>query len=164
MRGRLRYTLAGMLYFAYGSNMCAARLRERLAREGYGFSRRRRGIAHDYRLVFDKRSSFEPGVGYANIRPETGPYVEGTLNELCEASLDLLDRIELVPVQYRRATIRVRDFAAGCEVAAFTYLAQPGVIDATVRPTRAYLAHLMAAADLLSQDYVRSLAAVECCA
>lgn len=152
-----------MLYFAYGSNMCGTRLAERLAREGHGYSSRRHAIAQGYRLVFDKRSSVEAWVGYANIRPHSGAQVEGTLNELSQAALELLDRIELVPVHYRRTMIRVLDGWSGNLVEAHVYLAQPDVIDPHVRPTRDYVDRLLAASDLLSPDYLRTLQTVECC-
>jgi len=152
-----------MLYFAYGSNMCPERLGERLGREGHVLLDRRHATAPGFRLTFDKRSSFEEGVGYANLRPDPGACVEGTLNELSHAAMELLDRIELVPVQYRRAVIRVRDSSTGGEVQAHTYLAQADRIDPTVRPTREYINRLLGGSDVLPSDYLRVLAAVECC-
>jgi gamma-glutamylcyclotransferase (GGCT)/AIG2-like uncharacterized protein YtfP len=143
--------------------MCAGLLAERLGREGHRFFARRHGTAHGYRLVFDKRSSIEAFVGYANIRQETGSCVEGTLNELDDAALALLDRIELVPSQYRRELIEVHDAATGEHVSAFAYLAQPDVIDETVRPRRDYIERLLRAADVLPPTYIRALVAVECC-
>lgn len=89
-------------YFAYGSNMNMERLRERLGREGHQLLGRRRATLHDYRLVSNKKSSLEARVGYANIEPSGASIVEGTLNEMSDAALALLDRIELVPVHYRR--------------------------------------------------------------
>lgn len=142
--------------------MCASLLAERLGREGRRFFERRHGTAHGYRLVFDKRSSIEAFVGYANIRPEPGSCVEGTLNELDDAALDLLDRIELVPSQYRRELIAVHDSATGKQVSAFAYLGQPDVIDQTVRPTRDYVDRLLRAADVLPPSYIRMLSAVAC--
>ena len=150
------------LYFAYGSNMDADRLTQRLAREGHALGPRRRGAAHGYRLLFNKRSSIEEGVGYANIEPCPGAVVEGTLNEVSEAGLDLLDRIELAPVHYRRATIGVFDFAAGRTVDAFAYLGQPGMLEVDVRPTRDYLAFLLRGADVLPAAYVEALARLDC--
>lgn len=142
--------------------MCSASLAERLGREGHTFFARRHGTARGYRLVFDKRSSIEEYVGYANIRPNLGSCVEGTLNELDDAALALLDRIELVPSQYRRELIKVHDSATGEHVSAFAYLAQPDVIDDTVRPTRDYVERLLRAADVLPPAYIRALAAVNC--
>lgn len=151
-----------MIYFAYGSNMCAKLLAERLAREGHVYSDRRHATAHGFRLTFDKRSSIEPGVGYANIQPHPGARVEGTLNLLSEAAVELLDRVELVPVQYYRAPISVHDSWSGREIEAFAYFAQPDVIDSKVRPMRVYVERLLSASDILPSDYVRSLEAVEC--
>lgn len=142
--------------------MCAALLAERLGREGHRFLKRRQGTAHGYRLVFDKRSSIEPFVGYANIRKDVDSRVEGTLNELDDLALALLDRIELVPSQYRRDLIEVHDSATGEPVLAFAYLGQPDVLDDKVRPTREYVARLLRAADVLPPGYISMLMAVEC--
>lgn len=150
------------LYFAYGSNMDAARLTERLAREGHTLACRRRGTAAGYRLVFNKRSSLEAHVGYANIEVCPGAVVEGTLNEIDETGLALLDRIELVPVHYERTTISVFDWGCRQPIDAFAYLAQPAMLDAGVKPTRDYVAHLLGGADLLPEAYVRSLLNLDC--
>lgn len=150
-------------YFAYGSNMNAERLRARLAREGHQLLGRRRATLRDYRLVFNKRSSFEAGVGYANIEPCPAAVVEGTLNDMSEEALALLDRIELVPVHYRRARLEVQDWDKGSAVLAWTYVGQPPMLCPRVRPTRDYIGHLLQAGDVLPDQYLGSLAEVECC-
>jgi gamma-glutamylcyclotransferase len=150
-------------YFAYGSNMNMERLRERLGREGHQLLGRRRATLHDYRLVFNKRSSFEAGVGYANIEPSGASLVEGTLNDMSEAALALLDRIELVPVHYRRILVQVHDWEKSSPVRAWTYLAQPDMLCPEVLPTRDYIGHLLEARDVLPDQYLGSLAEVECC-
>lgn len=150
-------------YFAYGSNMNMERLRERLGREGHQLLGRRRATLHDYRLVFNKRSSFEAGVGYANIEWSGAGLVEGTLNDMSEEALALLDRIELVPDHYRRALVHVHDWESKSAVRAWTYLAQPAMLCPKVRPTRDYIGHLLEARDVLPDHYLGSLAAVECC-
>lgn len=150
-------------YFAYGSNMNMERLRERLGREGHQLLGRRRATLHDYRLVFNKRSSLEARVGYANIEPSDASIVEGTLNEMSDAALALLDRIELVPVHYRRVRVAVHDWGQASTTLAWTYLAQPAMLCPEVLPTREYIGQLLQARDVLPDHYLGSLAEVECC-
>lgn len=152
-----------ILYFAYGSNMNMERLCERLGREGHQLLDRRRATLHDYRLVFNKRSSLEAQVGYANIEPSISGVVEGTLNEMSEAALALLDRIELVPHHYRRVPVQVHDWGRASTVLAWTYLGQPAMLCPEVRPTRDYIGHLLRAGDVLPAHYLGRLAEVDCC-
>lgn len=152
-----------ILYFAYGSNMCGELLRERLAREGHELFGRRRATLRDHRLVFNKQSSLQAHVGYGNIEPAPGEVVEGTINEMSEAALALLDRIELVPHHYTRRTVTVHDWERGADVAAEGYFGNPAMIVAALRPTRDYVDRLMKARDLLPGDYISGLARVECC-
>lgn len=90
------------LYFAYGANMNAEVLARRLMRESASF-RRRRGVLMNHRLVFNKLSSTDPVVGYANVVACPGECVEGLLNELDDGALAQLDAIELVPHHYIRS-------------------------------------------------------------
>lgn len=152
-----------ILYFAYGSNMCGDHLRARLGREGHELLGRRRATLRDHRLVFNKQSSLQAHVGYGNIEPAPGQVVEGTINEMSEAALDLLDRIELVPLHYTRRTVVVHDWGRGADVEAQGYFGNPDRIVAALRPTRDYVDRLMMARDLLPADYVDGLARVECC-
>jgi gamma-glutamylcyclotransferase (GGCT)/AIG2-like uncharacterized protein YtfP len=152
-----------ILYFAYGSNMCGDHLRERLAREGHALLGRRRATLRDHRLVFNKQSSLQAHVGYGNIEPAPGHVVEGTINEMSEAALELLDRIELVPHHYTRRTVTVHDWRRGTDVDAHGYFGNPRMIVAALRPTREYVERLMMARDLLPSDYIGGLARVECC-
>ncbi len=154
--------MSQLCYFAYGSNMSEARLRERLARFGEVLLDRRPGIIHGYRLTFNKVSSQHDHIGFANIEPASDGEVEGTLNLMLPGALDALDSIELVPHHYRRAAVRVRDVASGRLTAAFTYVANPEMVRPNLRPTRDYLDHLLAAADVLPGAYLDRVRAVEC--
>jgi gamma-glutamylcyclotransferase len=147
-------------YFAYGANMSADVLARRMRRDSVAFQRRRAVLA-DHRLVFDKVSSTDPAVGYANVLPATGHRVEGILNEFDEHGLAQLDAIELVPHHYRRLQMTVRD-DNGLMVSAHVYMANTPWIRQGLRPLRSYLEIMLAGADLLSPDYVASLRSVRC--
>ena len=135
-------------YFAFGSNMNQARMKERL---DWAPPRRAAFLKH-YRLRFDKIS--EDG-GKANIRPHVGSIVEGVLYLLGEKDLLLLDRFEGVAEgHYHRNSVEVMSKPGGlCKVV--TYIALRTGPEKP--PTRAYLNHLLAGKDLLSQEYVKSL-------
>lgn len=79
-----------VFYFAYGSNMNEARMRERQI----NFTSRQPAMCAGYQLVFNKAASFK-AEGYANIIPSTGSVVYGILYELSQYSdLESLDRFE----------------------------------------------------------------------
>jgi gamma-glutamylcyclotransferase (GGCT)/AIG2-like uncharacterized protein YtfP len=140
--------------------MSADVLARRMQRDGATFQRRRAVLA-DHKLVFDKVSSTDPAVGYANVLPAAGHLVEGILNEFDDGALAQLDAIELVPHHYRRLPITVRD-GNGLSVSAHIYLANASWIRPGLRPLRSYLEIMLAGADLLSPDYVASLRSVPC--
>lgn len=150
-------------YFAYGSNMDAARLfDERLAPEGVPAGERIAGRLDGWRLAFDKRARAPAGAGVGNIVPVAaeGAAVFGTLNWISEAGLAVLDRYEGVAVgHYERRTVAVIRLDDGAAVEAIAYVAL--LTGENLRPTRAYLAHLLAGRDLLPAAYVRWLAATE---
>lgn len=155
-------TMSQVCYFAYGSNMSAARLSERLSRFGEALIERWPGIVEGYRLTFNKVSSRQDWVGFANIEAAADCRVEGTLNAMSARALDALDSIELVPLHYRRAGVLVRDRATGRLTLAVTYVANPAMVRPNLRPTRDYLDHLLAAADVLPRAYLDHVRAVEC--
>ncbi len=148
-------------YFAYGSNMSAAVLAKRLRREAATF-RRRRAVLADHRLVFDKMSSTNPAVGYANVVTAPDHCVEGILNEFDEDALTQLDAIELVPHHYVRSQIIVNDGLSSRPVAAHIYTANLPWVRPGLKPLRSYLETLLGGADLLSAGYVASLRSVLC--
>jgi gamma-glutamylcyclotransferase (GGCT)/AIG2-like uncharacterized protein YtfP len=149
------------LYFAYGANMNAGVLARRLKRQSASF-RRRRGVLMDHCLAFNKMSSTDAAVGYANVVACPGHRVEGTLNELDEDALARLDAIELVPRHYTRSQLLVHDSLDGELTTAEIYIAHPRWIRPHLMPLRSYLSHLIDAADLLSEDYARTLRLVPC--
>lgn len=138
-------------YFAYGSNMNPARMRERVG----DWHARMPGRLPGFRLAFDKRAAHPEGAGFANIAPEAGGVVEGVLYRLDEAALEKLDGYEGYPGHYGREEMEVR-----CDdgvVRAWVYVAMPARTEEGLRPTREYLEHLLAGRNFLSDDYYRML-------
>jgi AIG2 family protein len=102
--------LSGNLYFAYGSNLCAARLCERVP------SAVARGVARadGFALALDKRGA--DGTAKANLRSEPGSVVWGVLYAIDARDWPRLDRHER---DYARIEIAV---SRGAErLAAQTY-------------------------------------------
>jgi cation transport regulator ChaC len=147
-------------YFAYGSNMSAARLFEqRLEPEGVARGERLAGRLEGWRLAFNKRARLPPGAGAGNIVPAAGEIVHGTLNLLPPEGFEILDRYEGVAGgHYERRFLPVVRADTGATVEAVTYVALL-VGDEALRPTRDYLGHLLAGRDLLPDDYCAWLGA-----
>ena len=146
-------------YFAYGSNMDAARLFEqRLAPKGVPRGERIAGRLDGWRLAFDKPERSMGGGAAANIVPTEGAVVHGTLNALPDEGFAVLDIYEGVASRhYERRTIGVVRSDTGQEVEAIVYVAL--MQREGLKPPRAYLACLLAGRDLLPPDYWDQLAA-----
>jgi cation transport regulator ChaC len=144
-------------YFAYGSNMSAPRLfEERLKPEGVAAGERIAGRLDGWRLAFNKRARAPGGAGAGNIVPAPGGSVHGTLNLLPAKGFEVLDRYEGVAGgHYERRRVAVVRADTGAMVEAITYVAL--LTGENLRPTRAYLGHLLAGHDLLPADYLRRL-------
>ena len=148
MRLRVRH------YFAYGSNMNPARMRER----GVEFLEARGARLADMRLVFDKQARHHPGAGHANICRAPGSTVEGVLYRLLDADdIRAMDPFERAPWNYGRDAVLAE--ADGRPVAAWTYFANLAVRRPGLKPPAEYLQHLLAGRPWLSADYFSRLAA-----
>ena len=147
-------------YFAYGSNMNATRLfEERLTPEGVPRGERIAGRLDGWRLAFNKRARTPPGAGAGNIVPVAGAVVHGTLNLLPPNGFEVLDRYEGVAGgHYERRLVPVLRADTGETVEAITYVAL--LVGEGLRPTAAYLGHLLAGRDLLPSDYCARLGAM----
>ncbi|MEW6574370.1 MAG: gamma-glutamylcyclotransferase family protein [Bacillota bacterium] len=143
-------------YFAYGSNMDAARMRERLKDVG-GWQERVPAVLTGWRLAFNKVAGQNPHHGFANIVPAAGEKVEGCLYRLPEAALEALDRYEGVPDHYVRREVTVKRRDTGESLAAVTYVAQSERVREGLKPSREYLQHLLAGEECLSQEYFQRL-------
>lgn len=144
-------------YFAYGSNMNPDRVSER----GLRIESAMPGSLTGFRLNFDKCSTRHPGVGHASFAYHPGASLEGVLYELRDAAdIALMDRFESAPVNYSREVIEVRGPLGN--VWSWTYVANPAVLNAGLKPPRSYLDHLLAGADFLSAEYLHMLSNWEC--
>lgn len=91
-------------YFAYGSNMNPARVRER----GLGVVDVRGATLLGFKLVFDKVSRRHPGAAHANIVHAPSERVEGVLYRLSGAEEILkMDPFERAPWNYGRDVVLV---------------------------------------------------------
>ena len=145
-------------YFAYGSNMNPNRMEER----GAYFRSYRRAVLKGYKLRFNKRSI--KGFGCANIEPAENQVVEGVLYELenPEEAINELDYYEGYPSHYGRKVLTVVT-EDGEEVDAIVYIANPEVVDDSLKPTKNYLSNLLKACEMgiLSEEYCEKLRKVE---
>jgi len=90
-----RSTVSHRWYFAYGSNMQTATLRDR---RGVDFRRAVAARVPGWRLVLDKPPLFSIGHAFANIVPDPGAEVLGVLYELTAADLDHVELTEGVRI------------------------------------------------------------------
>ena len=140
-------------YFAYGSNMNAQRMRQR----GLLFDEVVAGQLPGYELCFNKRANDRPGTAYANIRHCQSAVVEGVLYRLLDpAEIFKMDPFEGTPVFYSRERMPVHTRQG--VLPGWVYVANPAWRSDGLRPTRAYLDHLLAGREHLSQAYWQALA------
>ena len=135
-------------YFAFGSNMSAQRMHDRL-----GWSPSRSGaILPDYEMVFNKHSN---DGGKANIMCSPGDLVEGILYSVNEEDLLILDIYEgVASKQYKRYDIEVRNNYKQ-PIAAVAYKAlNTGKVYA---PTKEYLNFILEGKEFLSPGYYTKL-------
>ena len=140
-------------YFAYGSNMNPARLSDqRLKERAVRMGPRIGGRLDGWRLAFNKVARSPAGAAAGNIVEAPGEAVHGTLNEMPEAGLEVLDIWEGVASgHYERRAMQVVRTDTHETVDAVVYVALK--IGEGLKPTREYLGHLLAGKDLLPVDY-----------
>jgi gamma-glutamylcyclotransferase len=140
-------------YFAYGSNMNPARLADqRLKERAVQMGPRIGGRLDGWRLVFNKIARVPEGAAAGNIVEAPGEIVHGTLNQMPEAGLAVLDIWEGVAGgHYERRAVPVVRADTGETVEAVAYVALK--VAEGLKPTREYLSHLLAGRDLLPDDY-----------
>lgn len=147
------------LYVSYGSNMDPARLAARTGAAPERVAARFAVVVRGMRLAFAKRN--DDGTAFATLLPDHGAEAEAIAYDLTEGELARLDAAEGVPEHYLRAMIEVIPRCGGPARAAVTYLANPARCAEGLKPPAWYLAHFLAAADLLSPAWVARLRAEE---
>jgi len=148
-------------YFAYGSNMNPARLADqRLKERAVQMGPRIGGRLDGWRLAFNKIARSPEGAAAGNIVEAPGEVVHGTLNQMPDAGLAVLDIWEGVAGgHYKRQTVPVVRADTGETIEAVTYIALK--VGEGLRPTREYLGHLLAGKDLLPAAYWEKLQKTE---
>jgi len=147
--------MSTLLYFAYGSNMFTARLRDRCP------SARALGTAAlpGYALKWHKRS--KDGSGKCDIvaSDESEAIVYGVLYEIPKHEKPKLDRAEGLGYGYDQVAIEVSQ--DGRPVSAVAYVATN--VDSTLKPFDWYHAHVVEGAveHGLPAEYIAGLRAVE---
>lgn len=145
-----------MLYFAYGSNMCTARLRQRIGSAAIVTT----AAALGYRLSFRKRG--RDGSGKCDIvwTGAAADAVHGVVYELAADHKAELDRIEGVGVGYHELALALNTPAGPCRV--LSYQAAPGHCDEALRPFSWYREFVIAGATehRLPAPYLAAIAAV----
>ena len=140
-----------ILYFAYGSNMSAARMKQRLGWE----APRRAATLRDFQLVFDQAGFNDPSWSPANIRSEQGGLVEGMVYEVEEKDLKILDGYEKY---YQRLEVKVMA-AQEKKMDAVTYLSKKSRGEKP--PTQEYLNFLLEGKSFLSREYFDKLSRIQ---
>jgi len=113
-----------VLYFAYGSNMDAEQMKERISASEYVGV----GYLPDHELVFNRKGSYRPG-GVASIVAKEGSTAYGVVWRMPSKVLPQLDQIE-DPAAYERTekTVHMLD---GEKFESYVYVSFPqGDIDA----------------------------------
>jgi len=137
-------------YFAYGSNMSRAQVRQRTGEP----AEEKIARLENYALNFDKVA--RGGSGTANLVAAEGQVVYGVLYRLSEQQLKALDRFGGVPEHYRRSEMNVVD-EQGNKIAAQVYLARK--LRKGLKPDRSYLQRIIEGAEEhgLPADYIDKL-------
>lgn len=146
-----------LFYFAYGSNMNPARMVERGLKIADIFS----GWVDGFALRFNKRSRRDALLACANMVFSQGERIEGVLYQL-ESMIEIgkLDSHEGTPYFYSREIFPIQTKQG--PKPAWTYVANPAVIDNTIKPARWYVEHLLAGRDYLTEAYYAAIDRTVC--
>lgn len=148
-----------LLYFAYGSNMAAARLRQRLG------AVERLGVARlvGYRLCFHVASTKDGSAKCDALRTgRDADLVYGVLYRIEPRLQEVLDRYEGVGIEYRPAMVTVHPLDGGAGSEALIYLGTR--IDSALRPFPWYHQHVLRGAEEngLPEDYLAVIRGIRC--
>ena len=146
-------------YFSYGSNLSTKRLVDtRLKPRGCWTGRRLAGRLDEWTLRFNVQHTTWVGCGVANLVPREGAHAWGTLTEIDDKGLAVLDVFEAVADGlYRRLDIQVWCEALGETVPAVVYVGGSVPTDDSLLPSAEYMAYLLEGRDVLPAAYVKAL-------
>ena len=153
-----------ILYFAYGSNMDTATLRDR---RGIEWSRSVVALARGWRLAVDKPSLLGSGEAMATIVTDPAAEVWGVLYEISASDYEHLELTEGVLIDhYQRTELVVEpagywDGADHGRIVALTLASDSR--DPSIRPTTRYMRLLLdgAAEHALPRHWIDELARIE---
>ena len=135
-------------YFAYGSNMNVERMASRNLKVVSASSAHLQGFG----LRFNKRSRRDATLACANITYAPNERVEGVLYKLeNDSEIIKLDSHEGSPFFYSREQFWVQ--SGNGQIATWIYVANPSVIDNSIKPARWYVEHLLAGKPFLTLEY-----------
>lgn len=147
-----------MLYFAYGSNMCAGRLRRRVP----SAAAQRAGKVPSYTFKFNKRSTDGSAKGNVFFTGNPRDVVWGVIFEInCQEKV-ALDEAEGVGHGYHEQAVSVLD-DTGNSFEAFMYVADHDSIDNRLQPYSWYKHFVIEGARQhgLPQNYVARIEAMD---
>ena len=147
-------------YFAYGSNMCARRIKKRLARDGQTYISRRPAVLKGKKLAFNKKSRKDPRIGYASFVDDENFNLYGALYEVNMNAIYSLDSYEMYPHYYRRLMMEVETEDLGT-VEAWVYMANPAKTKEGLAPTKEYVEYMLMAKDVLPDHYVEFIRSIK---
>ncbi len=146
-----------MLYFAYGSNMSAARLKERVP----SASALETGFLYGHTLAFHKVGR-KDGTGKCDAHHTGAPsdYLMGVIYRIDPDHLSSLDRIEGLGNGYKAKDVTIMS-VSDKKIKAFTYIATN--INEDLKPFHWYKHHVLCGAreNNLPSDYIEKISLVE---
>lgn len=142
------FNLAPRWYFAYGSNMSERQMQDR----GVVYTERIKGTLEGYRLAFNKKSSKNQGVGFANVMMQQGAGVKGILYLTNNQSIKRLDRAEGYPDHYEKLELPIHSEEHG-QLQAIVYVAQPKHIGENLMVSPEYLDKVLSGRDLWGEVF-----------
>jgi len=146
-----------LTYFAYGSNMLLARLRERVpSADPIGTA-----ILTEHRLLFHKRSRDGSGKGNILATGDSKDEVHGVVYEILDTEKPSLDLAEGLGTGYFEKVVRLSVNETWAE--AFTYFANDEFIDDVLKPYAWYKDFVLFGAqeNNLPPEYIAAIEAVE---
>ncbi len=144
-------------YFAYGSNMHPARLRERVPSCNVVGTAMLRG----YGLRFHKRSIDGSAKCNALYTGDSSDRVMGVIYQIVAGEKEVLDSFEFLGNGYHQSEVQVT--LGDKPECAFAYFAEPQFIDETLRPYIWYKEFVVAGARLhrIPEGYIKEVEFVE---
>lgn len=145
-----------MKYFAYGSNLCTKRLRERVPSAIF----HKVAIVHGFTLRFHKRSNDGSAKANAFYTGNPSDEIFGAIFDIDESEKYELDEAEGRGRGYSQITIHPR--GDGKEEEMFAYVADESVIDDSLKPYTWYKDLVVCGAREHSfpEDYIRKIESV----